>query len=214
MTELRQELQPYTAMADMLVQTFGSRCEVVIHDLHYPEHSVVYVANGTVTGRETGDSFDHLIRQVLLSSQLERDFVTNYYFETAEGHLIRSSTILIRDSGNELSGAMCINLAEVIPEDADALPLHQRIPAGDSEDETIDLYSDNVGVADMVRALVNNILGPDTSGLTRSERIKKLRFMDAKGIFLVKGSIDLVAEKLGITKVTVYSYLDEIRGRR
>ncbi|MBR2595334.1 MAG: transcriptional regulator [Solobacterium sp.] len=213
MTEIRKELQAYTAMADMLVQTFGSRCEVVIHDLSSPEHSVVYVANGTVTGRKIGDSFDHLVRQVLLSSQLERDFVTNYYFETADDQLIRSSTILIRGSEDELAGAMCINLAELVHEDPEILPLH-RLPSAGSEDETVDLYSDNVGVADMVRALVNNILGPDTSGLTRSQRIDKLRFMDAKGIFLVKGSIDLVAEKLGITKVTVYSYLDEIRGRR
>ena len=35
--------------------------------------------------------------------------------------------------------------------------------------------------------------------------------MEKRGIFQVKGSIDHVAERLGITKVTVYSYLDAIR---
>lgn len=38
--------------------------------------------------------------------------------------------------------------------------------------------------------------------------------MDQRGVFLVKGAIDRVAEKLGISKVTVYSYLDEVRGKR
>ena len=38
--------------------------------------------------------------------------------------------------------------------------------------------------------------------------------MEQKGIFLVKGAIDKVALRMGISKVTVYSYLDEIRNRR
>lgn len=38
-----------------------------------------------------------------------------------------------------------------------------------------------------------------------------IRFMETRGVFLVKGAIDRVSEKLGISKVTVYSYLDEIR---
>jgi predicted transcriptional regulator YheO len=37
--------------------------------------------------------------------------------------------------------------------------------------------------------------------------------MDQKGIFLIKGAIDKVAEKLNISKVTVYSYLDEIKDK-
>ena len=39
-------------------------------------------------------------------------------------------------------------------------------------------------------------------------------FMDEKGIFLVKGAIDKVAARLGVSKVTIYSYLDEAKGRR
>ena len=37
---------------------------------------------------------------------------------------------------------------------------------------------------------------------------------DSKGIFLMKGSIEKAAEKLGVNKVTIYSYLDEVRGKR
>lgn len=31
---------------------------------------------------------------------------------------------------------------------------------------------------------------------------------------MMKGSIEKAAEKLGVNKVTVYSYLDEVRGKR
>ena len=35
--------------------------------------------------------------------------------------------------------------------------------------------------------------------------------MNDKGLFLIKGAADKVAERMNISKVTVYSYLDEIR---
>lgn len=61
-------------------------------------------------------------------------------------------------------------------------------------------------------SLVDNILaGCDVRLLTREERMEKIRFMQKRGIFQVKGSIEQVAKRLGITKVTVYSYLDELR---
>lgn len=40
---MRPIFLPYVSIADMLTQTFGSDCEVVLHDLNDPEHSVVYV---------------------------------------------------------------------------------------------------------------------------------------------------------------------------
>ena len=71
---------PYVSIADMLTQTFGPDCEVVLHDLSDPEHSVVYVSNGAVTGRRPGDSFDQLVRQVILSDERQGDYAANYYF--------------------------------------------------------------------------------------------------------------------------------------
>ena len=53
--EIRPALAPYVPLARMLAQTFGQDCEVVLHDLENPAHSVVYVANGVVTGRKVGD---------------------------------------------------------------------------------------------------------------------------------------------------------------
>ena len=38
--------------------------------------------------------------------------------------------------------------------------------------------------------------------------------MDEKGIFLVKGAMDKVAELMGVSRVTIYSYLDEARGKK
>lgn len=42
-------LESYFAIADTIAGTFGSQCEVVVHDLSHPESFVVYAANGSVT---------------------------------------------------------------------------------------------------------------------------------------------------------------------
>ena len=78
--EIKQELRPYVPLAQMLVQTLGPDCEVVLHDLDTPAHSVVYVENPSVTGRKVGESFDQLVKQVILSDDLKENFVANYSF--------------------------------------------------------------------------------------------------------------------------------------
>jgi predicted transcriptional regulator YheO len=41
---------------------FGSSCEVVVHDLsRHPDHSIVAIENGQVTGRKVGDGASHVV---------------------------------------------------------------------------------------------------------------------------------------------------------
>lgn len=208
--EIRNVLKPYLPVAQMLVQTFGPDCEAVLHDLTTPERSVVYVANPTVTGRTVGDSFDQLVRQVILSDERQGDYAANYYFTAPNGKRIRSSTVLLRDADGRLEGAMCINL--------DTTRLTQQIAylrsfLPDRPEPKQPPQSEHISV--MIENLMDNILsGCDVQSLSREERIAKVRFMDEKGVFLMKGSIEKAAEKLGVNKVTIYSYLDEARGKR
>ena len=203
---------PYVSIADMLTQTYGPDCEVVLHDLSVPEHSVVYVSNSSVTGRRPGDSFDQLVRQVILSSERQGDYAANYYFTAPNGKRIRSSTVLIRDADGRLEGAMCINL--------DTTRLTQQIAYLQSflpdRPEPQPLKTpQNEHISVMIENLMDNILsGCDVQNLSRDARIAKVRFMDEKGVFLMKGSVEKAAEKLGVNKVTIYSYLDEARGKR
>ena len=205
-------LTPYISVAEMLVRTFGADCEVVLHDLDAPEHSVVYVANGAVTGRKVGDSFDQLVRQVILSDRLRENFVANYYFTAPNGKRIRSSSLLIRGADGKLEGALCINLDTTrVQAQLDFLqsllpqPPAARAPEAPAEPEHISV---------MIENLMDGIVGgAESAALTREQRIEKVRFMEEKGLFLMKGSIEKAAEKLGVNKVTIYSYLDEVRGK-
>src|SRR5690606_40856867 len=97
-------LQQYVPIAEMIAKTFGKDCEVVLHDLTVPQNSVVYTIHNHVTGRQVGQSFDHLITNVLLSQNFTNDYSANYYFHTDDGRLIKSSTLLIRNQEKKVIG--------------------------------------------------------------------------------------------------------------
>ena len=212
--EIRRQLKPYVAIADMLARTFGQECEVVLHDLTVPERSVVYVANNSVTGRQIGQSFDQLVKQVILSENLKQDFVTNYFFTAPNGKLIRSSTLLIRDEEGKLIGAMCINL-DTARVQAQIEYLRGWLPPETGSPEGNIAHPQPEHIADMVTGLIRNIIGEKPpEKMTREERLAKVRFMEEKGIFLMKGSVEQAAEGLGVKEVTIYSYLDELRRQK
>ncbi len=214
--EIKQELLPYIPVAQLLVQTFGPDCEVVLHDLDTPAHSVVYVENPSVTGRKVGESFDQLVKQVILSDDLEENFVANYYFTAPNGKYIRSSSLLIKDARGHLTGAMCINLDTTKLTQSLAF-LQAFLPPEPQKQPAQEMPADEAKahISVMIENLMDNIIGPGGGQkLSRDERIEKVRFMEEKGLFLMKGSVEQAAEKLGVNKVTIYSYLDEVRGKR
>lgn len=46
---------------------------------------------------------------------------------------------------------------------------------------------------------------------TRQRRLEMIQFMESRGVFQMKGAVDIVAEKLEMSRVTVYAYIDEVR---
>lgn len=209
MAQMNNELVKYISIANVIAQTFGKHCEVVIHDLTIPQNSVVYTVNNHVTGRKVGQSFEHLIKDVLLSKKFEHDCTANYVTITEDGRKIKSSTALIRNSENKVIGALCINY------DLEHLQnmknfLDEFMAAEQEEPKTIVEPFENI--MEIVDDLIDKIIGnTQIETLKRKDKIELISFMDKKGLFLIKGAVEKTAEKLQISKVTVYSYLDEIR---
>lgn len=159
------------------------------------------------------------IKDAIINHYLKQNSVSNYYFHTKDingGKLVRSSTLLIRKEDGTLDGALCINLdtepfTEMISFLQSFLPEHSASLNFSKETEVPQLNEEeNVSV--MVSSLIDHILKDISS--TREERVEKIRFLENKGIFLMKGSVEQVAEKMGVNKVTIYSYLDEVHGKR
>src|SRR6478609_182191 len=109
MEHIKKLLESYIPLAKSTAKMFGPNCEVVIHDLTNPQASVMFTVNNHVTGREIGQSFDHLVKTVLRSEDFKEDHLAGYDIETVDHRIIKSSTTLIRDYKQEIIGALCIN---------------------------------------------------------------------------------------------------------
>lgn len=154
--------------------------------------------------------------------------------------LIRSVTMLIRAADGKLAGALCVNQdvsadAEVLERLGAFLPPEMKAAFGKSsgaaepaqKDAREDGLAAGKSVADAVFDLIDRMVdeaGKKTasaeassnrpgrkSSWTREDRVKLLSFMDSRGIFLMKGALEHAADRLGVSKVTIYSDLDQIR---
>ncbi|MGQ1786792.1 MULTISPECIES: helix-turn-helix transcriptional regulator [unclassified Saccharicrinis] len=208
--EISPSLRPYVPIANMIGSSFGQNCEVILHDLSIPQNSVVYVVNGHVTGREIGEPFDHLLSIVLSSKNFKDDYLSNYETTTEDGRKIKASTAFIRDRKNFVIGALCINydisLVDSIQTFINDFKLAPAITESEPKPNSYE------GVIETTNQLIKRIIGnADIKSLKRKGKISLIQFMEQKGVFLIKGSIDTVAELMNISKVTVYSYLDEVK---
>lgn len=206
---MNQELVKFIPIANIIAETFGKNCEVVIHDLSMPQSSVVYTVHNHVTGRKIGQPFEHLVKQVLLSKDFHNDYTANYMTITGDGREIKSSTALIRDSKDKVIGALCINYdLQAMKSIKDFIDEFITVENKKTEPE----LSSFDNVMEIVDDLIDKIIGDNSiDHLKRKDKVELIRFMDKKGIFLIKGALEKVAEKLSISKVTVYSYLDELK---
>lgn len=211
-------LESYIPVAEVIAETFGKDCEVVLHDLTVPQNSVVYTVNNHVTGREVGQSFNHLITEVLLSQNFTNDFSANYYFQTEDGKLIKSSTLLIRNPEKKVIGALCINIDTTkVMENINWLSA--MIPGNPLQHPELtfrqESHHEMEHIQEIANELIDSIIGnKPVESLRRDEKVEMIGFMEEKGVFLIRGTIDKVAEILNISKVTVYSYIEEIKGRK
>ena len=68
------------------------------------------------------------------------------------------------------------------------------------------------GALDRMIAAVEADLGSPLRELPREGKQAAVRTLDARGAFLLRKSIEDVAEAMGVSRITIYNYLNAIRG--
>lgn len=105
------QLDFYKRLAHAIALQFGDGCEVVVHDLQSadPDHSIVAIENGHVTGRKLGDGPSHVVLEALHAGPHKLEDRLSYLTKTATGKILKSSTVFIRDDGGRVIGIFAIN---------------------------------------------------------------------------------------------------------
>lgn len=55
---------------------------------------------------------------------------------------------------------------------------------------------------------VERTIGKPVGGMTRAEKQQVVHFLDKRGVFLMRRAVEDVAGRLGVTRFTIYNYLE------
>lgn len=221
--ERRQLMKALRPVVQMLGGIVGHHIEVVLHDLTRPESSIVAIANGHVSNRRVGNSilsgpkddlgFAAAQQALAAGGEAVHSVIEGYSTLNRAGQRLKSSTVVFRDAQGQPFAALCLNADFTIIEAAHTwlgLLLKPNgvaaAPATDGAPE-LDLLMQEI-IADAVRRL-----GKPVSLMNKAEKIQAVDAMMQRGLFIVKGGVERAAKALGVTRFTIYNYLEALRAR-
>ena len=199
-------------LARGIAQQFGSNCEVVVHDLdsNDVEHSIVAIENGHVSGRRVGDGPSHIVLEALRGDCARLEDRLAYLTRSDDGKILKSSTIYIRDDDGRAIGVFAINYdITLMLAMEDALKGVTATQVPEREPEHI-----SRNVADLLDELIEQsvkLVGKPVPLMNKEDKVKAIQFLNDTGAFLITKSGDKVCKFFGISKYTLYSYIDEAK---
>ncbi|WP_029685410.1 helix-turn-helix transcriptional regulator [Tatumella saanichensis] len=203
-------LKSYESVVDGLAMLIGPHCEIVLHSLDNLQCSAIRIANGEHTGRQVGSPITDLALRMLHDLHNAKSNVSRAYFTRAKsGVLMKSVTIAIRNRQQRVIGLLCINMNLDVPFSqimATFMPpeLHQV-------DSSVNFAS---SVDDLVAQTLEFTIEEVTNDRNVANNAKNRQIvlnLYEKGIFDIKDAINQVAERLDISKHTVYLYIRQFK---
>lgn len=226
---MNKKVEQYIPLVDFLGAALGVATEIALIDLTTPDHAVVALANGHVSGRTVGDPISNAacsFEQAFADS--DQTFISDYVLTSVDGRALQCSVFIIRDEG-KLVGLLSVNI-DPAPyrqlEDAIFSFMKAYRSGGDEEFRTDNLdvireiYASSsietlgsgrvTDVAARVKQIVD-AMGTTVDNLDQDGRVTVIRKLEAMGAFNVKGAANDAAGALHISLPTVYRYLQQVR---
>ena len=156
------------------------------------------------------DGPSHIVLESLKEDPGTLEDRVSYLTRTADGRILKSTTLFIRDDKGKVIGLLGINydISMLVSLEGSLRDFtgQDRLT---SEPEAI-----SRNVADLLDELLEHsvsLVGKPTAMMSKDDKIRAIRFLDDNGAFLITKSGPKVCQYFGISTYTLYSYLDEIR---
>ncbi|MCX3310979.1 PAS domain-containing protein [Pantoea vagans] len=205
-----EHMTSYFRLADMVADLVGPHCEVVIHSFESLENSVVKIVNGHHTGRIIGSPITDMgLKMLRLFTQTGEVNSKSYFTRSPAGHYLKSTTCVIAGENNKPIGLFCVNINLSTPFNEILSTLTPEIKLNRVLHENFSNNTQDV-IEQAVQDIMNEISGDAT--INKKMRNKAVIYqLYENGIFELKESTTVVAEKLGITRHAVYKYLRDFK---
>lgn len=204
------ELETLRRIAKGVAAQFGSNCEVVVHEVSERStmHSICAIENGHVSGRKIGDGPSQVVLAQLGKEMSDQEDHLAYLTRTPDGKILKSSSVYIRDEKGAVSAIFCINFDISTLAMAEET-LRSLMMTAPEEEEAPARIPHNVN--DLLDDLIeksDRLVGKPVAMMTKEDKIRAIRFLNDHGAMLITKSGDKIAKHFGISKYTLYSYLD------
>jgi predicted transcriptional regulator YheO len=206
-------------LVEFLGRACGENCEIVLQDLRKDRMCIAAIANGHISGRMPGDPLTGLAQRMVTKGVWKKqDYICGHRGKTRDLRPLRSSTLFIKEGG-KLLGMLSINvdvsryidlsdgilaLAGLPPAEARKTTDGERKEHFVERAETaIKSVLDEFGIAENER-----------EGFTQKERLAIVERLIDRGAFLVRGSVNSAAEKLGCSEASLYRYIAAVNRKK
>ncbi|HIZ82100.1 MAG TPA: helix-turn-helix transcriptional regulator [Candidatus Mediterraneibacter pullistercoris] len=213
---MKQTLNFLKQLAHGLAAQFGSSCEVVIHDLTRKEleKSIVYIENGHVSNRHTGDGPSGIVLETLRSDPGKIKDKLAYLTRTDDGRILKSSTLYIRDENDKVVYIFSMNydITTLLAAENSIRGLIQTQPETNTETDSSTPQRITHNVTELLDLLIEQAIarvGKPVAMMNKDDKVAVVQYLNNAGAFLITKSGDKVSTLLGISKFTLYSYMDK-----
>ena len=210
---MRHTLDFLKQLSHGLAIQLGSSCEIAIHDMKTKdlERSIVYIENGHVSNRQTGDGPSGIVLETLQSDPSTIHDKLSYLTKTEDGRILKSSTFYIRDDDGSISYIFSLNY-DITAFTAASTAIQSLIA---TKDNLPDLTGDSPrqithNVNELLDLLIEQAVakvGKPVAMMNKDDKVAVVQYLDHAGAFLITKSGDKVSSYLGISKFTLYSYM-------
>jgi len=211
-------LAAFAEIVEPIGRALPANVEIVLHDLSLLPNSIVAVF-GDVTGRQIGDPATDLLLRKAASGVLETD--TGYETRLPDGRRLRSSTTIIHDVLGNPVLALCINSDlsawQAVARLAAAMVGESETPAGSAAtmESRAEVTRESFvrDVDELASMLLHEAVleaGVPLELMQKRHKLEVVRALKARGMFMLRDAVEMVAEALQVTRFTIYNYLNEI----
>ena len=208
-----EQVESYTHLARCLAQLLGPNCEVIVHDLETDDinHTIVDIENGYISGRKIGDGPSHVVLEAIHGNVDGKDYAGPYLTKTADGKLLKSSTVFIYGPDHKVTGILGFNF-DITLLTAVQTNLNAFLGIDPNSSPVPEPITRNVAdLLDDLFAECEIYVGKPAALMTKDERIRAIGYLDSRGAFLISKSSQKACDFFKISKYSFYSYLEEAK---
>lgn len=189
-------------LARGISEMFGVSCETVIHDFSVPSHPVLAIYNGHISDRALGSTMD------LTGLEQKIDFegdVVNLLATTPRGQQVKSTTFSLRGDDYHLALGINYDFTPLAYANRALLDLMRT----DVDFRSAVYQNRDTRISELFEQCADRI-GKPVREMNKADRLRIVEMLAQQDAFSYRRAVPYVAAQLGVSRYTIYKYLDEV----